>query len=525
MTKSPEKKQKAAEQDVENFHRAMGPFVVAAETTRMAMVFTNAKSAGHPIIYANESFLALTGYGRDEVLAQDFNFVLAHAADANALARIAEAFRAETGNAFEIECRRKDGRTFLAAVFISPVRNKPGDVVQHFASFVDLTDHLDRVRREREAFNTLYQDAPGFIATMEGADHRFTYVNTAYQQLVGHRPMVGRTVAEAFPELVGQGFISLLDDVYATGQPYRGNSMALKIQDESGAGRETRFVDFVYQPMRDSRDRVTGVFCEGHDVTEHQLALQQVLSLQEELIHLSRLSAMGTMAATLAHELNQPLAAISNYMAGCRRVMESGATNVQVLETGLKAIGESSERAGQIIRRLKDMTQRRKTQHETFELAEAVAEAIELVRAAGFDKVAIHATSSGRVVLHADRVQIQQVIMNLVRNACEAVASSGNGEVTVSTAVKRNRAIVSVDDTGPGVPPEVARTLFHWSDSTKPDGMGVGLSICRTIIEGHRGKIWLDETSDEGTRFCFSLPLAKQSTGDAASEMKLQGRR
>jgi two-component system sensor kinase FixL len=523
MTKSPKEDQKSAEQVVEDFHRALGPFVVAVETTRMAMVFTNAQAAGNPIIFANDSFLALTGYERDEVLAQDFNFVLARVTDANALAKIADGFRADDGHAFEIECRRKDGRKFLAAVYISAVRDGQDDVVQHFASFVDLTEHIERVRGEREALTTLYQDAPGFIATVAGPDHRITYANAAFQQLGGDRPMVGRTVADAFPEL-GSGLINLLDDAYATGQPFRGNGMAFRIENEPGTEGETLFVDLVLQPMRDSRDRVTGVFCEGHDVTEHQRAMQQVLSLQGELIHLSRLSAMGTMAATLAHELNQPLAAITNYMAGFRRLMETGEPSVQVLETSLKAIGESSDRAGQIIRRLRDMTQRRETQHETFDLAEAVEEAIELVRAAGFDQVTIRSTSRGPVLLDADRVQIQQVVMNLIRNACEAVADAANGEVTVSTVARRNRAIVSVHDTGPGVPPEVAKTLFRWSDSTKPDGMGVGLSICRTIIEVHHGKIWLGETSRAGTRFCFSLPLAKPSAGEAESETKRQGR-
>ena len=145
MSSEPNKseQQKVAEAEVEKFKEDLGPFVVAAETTRMAMVFADAKESDNPIIFANDAFLSLTGYGREEVLGQSFNFLMAHAADAEALALIDAEFQGSTGEGSEIKYRRKDGSEFWAALFISPVRDEEDDIVQYFASFVDNTRHKD----------------------------------------------------------------------------------------------------------------------------------------------------------------------------------------------------------------------------------------------------------------------------------------------------------------------------------------------------------------------------------------------
>jgi len=147
--------QKAAEAEVESFREDLGPFVVAAETTRMAMVFADAKEPDNPIIFTNDSFLALTGYGREEVLGQSFNFIMAHAADAEALAQIEAAFEGHSDGAAEILYRRKDGSEFWAALFISPVEDENGDVVQYFASFVDLSKHKEEQAQSKMLIDEL----------------------------------------------------------------------------------------------------------------------------------------------------------------------------------------------------------------------------------------------------------------------------------------------------------------------------------------------------------------------------------
>ena len=136
------KQQKAAESEVESFRKDLGPFVVAAETTRMAMVFTDAKASNHPLIFANDSFLSLADYGREDVLGQSFDFLLGRPADPASLAQVEAAFAGRSESNFEICFRRKDGSTFWVAVFISPIRDKRGDYVQYFASFMDVTKHM-----------------------------------------------------------------------------------------------------------------------------------------------------------------------------------------------------------------------------------------------------------------------------------------------------------------------------------------------------------------------------------------------
>jgi PAS domain S-box-containing protein len=158
--------QKFAEAEVEAFREDLGPFVVAGETTRMAMVFTDAREFDNPIIFANDSFLSLTGYGREEVLGQSFNFIMAHAADAEALAQIEAEFEG-TSDGAEIRYHRKDGSEFWAALFISPVRDESGDIVQYFASFVDLTKHKDEEAQSRMLIDELNHRVKNTLSTVQ----------------------------------------------------------------------------------------------------------------------------------------------------------------------------------------------------------------------------------------------------------------------------------------------------------------------------------------------------------------------
>jgi PAS domain S-box-containing protein len=161
------KAQKAAESEVESFRKDLGPFVVAAETTRMAIVFTDAKEANHPLIFANDSFLSLAGYDREEVLGQSFGFLMGRPADPEALAQVEAAFAGNSKSDFEICFRRKDGSTFWAAVFMNPILDKTGDVVQHFASFVDLSKHKQEEDRLRFLLGELNHRTQNTLATVQ----------------------------------------------------------------------------------------------------------------------------------------------------------------------------------------------------------------------------------------------------------------------------------------------------------------------------------------------------------------------
>jgi PAS domain S-box-containing protein len=159
--------QNEAEAEVEHFRQDLGPFVVAAETTRMAMVFTDAKVPHNPIIFANDSFLSLTGYDREELLGQDFGFLLARGADRAALAQLAAEFEGCSDSGWENDYRRKDGSAFWAAIFVSPVRDESGDVVQHFVSLVDLTKHQQERAHARMLIDELNHRVKNTLAAVQ----------------------------------------------------------------------------------------------------------------------------------------------------------------------------------------------------------------------------------------------------------------------------------------------------------------------------------------------------------------------
>ncbi len=248
------------------------------------------------------------------------------------------------------------------------------------------------------------------------------------------------------------------------------------------------------------------------DLTEQQRTQASLLRLQSELVHISRLSAMGEMASALAHELNQPLAAISNYMKGSRRLLAASSDpNVAMIESALDKASEQALRAGNIIRRLRDFVLRRESERRVESVSKLVEEAAALAlvgaREAGV-LLQFQLDPENDLVL-ADRVQVQQVMVNLLRNATEAMAESQACQLTVASALVGDSMIeISISDTGPGFAADVLANLFQPFFTTKEAGMGVGLSISRTIIEAHGGQMRAETNANGGATFRFTLPAA-----------------
>jgi two-component system sensor kinase FixL len=245
------------------------------------------------------------------------------------------------------------------------------------------------------------------------------------------------------------------------------------------------------------------------DLTERQQTEARLQELQSELVHISRLTAMGEMASALAHELNQPLSAIANYMKGSRRLLENNPDErAATARDAIDKAAEQAVRAGQIIRRLRDFVARGESERRVESLGKLIEEASALalvgVKEHGIN-VRFNLEPDLDLVL-ADKVQIQQVLLNLIRNAIEAMEQSERRELVISTASGDNgEVVVSVSDTGPGIAADVASQLFQPFITTKRHGMGVGLSISRTIVEAHNGQIWVEPTTGGGATFRFKL--------------------
>jgi two-component system sensor kinase FixL len=254
------------------------------------------------------------------------------------------------------------------------------------------------------------------------------------------------------------------------------------------------------------------------DLTERQRTETRLQELQSELVHVSRLTAMGEMASALAHELNQPLSAIANYLRGSRRLLDKGdPADLPRLSEALDKAADQALRAGGVIRRLRDFIGRGDTERRVESISKLIEEASALalvgVRELGV-RVTFDLDPKADLVL-ADRVQIQQVLVNLVRNAIDAMGDATPAELTVRTKAREGGFTeVSVSDTGSGISEEVRERLFEPFMTTKKEGMGVGLSICRTIVEAHDGKIWASNNEGRGATFAFTLPTAELSADD-----------
>ena len=220
----------------------------------------------------------------------------------------------------------------------------------------------------------------------------------------------------------------------------------------------------------------------------------------------SRANAMGTMAVMLAHELNQPLAAIVNYADGAARLVHAAQSDDALLAEALQGISGAALDASTLLRNLRQMTVRRPADSAPFNLKDAANECIRLVSVVAHSRVEFIDLIPVEYSIKGDRIQVQQVLINVLRNACEAMENSVVRKVTITAFETRDQFVVSVVDTGPGVTLDAAKSMFTFAESTKRDGMGIGLSICQTILDIHGGRIWLQSTDDTGTEMQFSLP-------------------
>jgi two-component system sensor histidine kinase DctS len=272
------------------------------------------------------------------------------------------------------------------------------------------------------------------------------------------------------------------------------------------------FDALVYEaPLIDADGNHTGWMGSVLDITERKQAEELARQQEEKLQATSRLVTMGEMASTLAHELNQPLAAISSYNTGCMNKLDSGKYTPEELRGAMEKLGVQAQRAGKIIRRVHDFVRKSEPRLADCDLAEVIDDAIGFIEhLAQKRSVRIEREIPGwRQPLLADQVMIEQVLLNLMRNAIEAMSETPPESRRLSVRVTQHDGLVEVRviDNGSGIADSVMERLFTPFFSTKPNGMGMGLNICRSIIEYHKGRLWVENNPDGGTTFAFTLPL------------------
>ncbi|HEV2748370.1 MAG TPA: PAS domain-containing protein [Allosphingosinicella sp.] len=474
--------------------------------------------AGGTIQTVSRQFEAVTGFG-EEVTAHEGWLRSVHPDD---LGRVLEHWQSAVAEGrragADFRMRQADGSYRMVRARAAPRRDEAGKIIRWYGTIEDIEEQTraDSARRAAdERYRLAVYATNDAIWDLDVLTNRIEWTASAtgfFGHDAGAATSLGWWEAQLHPEdreRVTSGLAAAIEG----GRTHWADLYRFRRADGDYAD--------VYDQghiVRDEQGRARRAVGAMADVTDRQRAEAELRRMQSELIHVSRLSAMGAMASTLAHEINQPLTAIGSYVSGSRRLLKQlQAPAVSEIADALQAAEAATQRAGQIVRRLRELVARGNVAIQAEDLPKLIADActIALVDAhlLGISHH-IKAAEAARWV-YADRIQIQQVLINLLRNAVQAMTDQPRRTITIRTAAKPGGKVeVSVADTGTGFANKAEDVLFSPFRSTKPDGMGIGLSISRTIIEAHGGKIWAERRRGGGAVFRFTLPAADESALD-----------
>lgn len=401
----------------------------------------------------------------------------------------------------EYRLRHKSGEYRWVVSRGSPERDHDGHITAWFGTCTNIHDRwLAREALARsEALNRTVVESSYDPMFLVGPDRRVLFINEAAKKALfspDAASLMGRDIIEAYGDIGRERGEHLLAAL-------RGERNSVTIERLGPDGRP-RFWDLALTPVFQDGEVVAALLV-ARNITELTFAERKLKAMQQELIYASRKSAMGTMAATLAHELNQPLTAITNYSAALRRLANSTELNAEDISGAAASIGETALRAGEIIRRMRSMANGETIPASEVEVAPVVQDVVQFAELG--QGVAVELQLDGGIFIMVDVVQLQQVLLNLIKNACQAMSTTKERLITVSAKAVDRFARLCVSDTGPGVPENLIGIIFEADMTTKDQGMGIGLSISRTIVEAHGGRIWA-ENQEKGARFCVELPLA-----------------
>ena len=460
------------------------------------------------------------GYAADEMIGKTLSAVFLPGQEDEEIEFLKRIARGERIDHYETRRRRKDGAVIDVSVTVSPVWDEEGNLVgaSKVARDVTIAKRAQAALQEREAhLQSVLDTVPDAMIVIDTAGIMHSFSATA-ERLFGYtaREAVGQNVSMLMPEPYRSQHDSYLGRYLATGEKRIIGVGRLVVGQRKDSS--TFPMELAVGEMRSGERRFFTGFV--RDLTERQQTQQRLQELQAELIFMSRFTALGEMASTLAHELNQPLTAVAGYLNGARRLLDGGRPqDIPMARGAIDNAGTQALRAGQIIKRLREFVSRGESDKQAEDLRKLVEEASALalvgVKETGV-QVSFDFDPAADLVL-ADRVQIQQVILNLMRNAIEAMQEVPRRELKIATRLTDPETIeVTVADSGPGIAPEIAAKLFQPFMTTKQHGMGVGLSISRTIVEAHGGRLWAEANPGGGTIFRFTLKTVEEGEHDHA---------
>jgi len=392
----------------------------------------------------------------------------------------------------------------------SPLRDDSGAIAGMFCSTYESTERVQTeraLRDERERMGQMFAQAPTFMAMLRGAEHRFELTNPGYDKLIGHRDVLGRTVAETLPDAVEQGFLDLLDGVFTSGVAFTATGMLYAVQAEPGGPINDRYVDFVYQPIRDATGAVVGVFVEGADVTDRQRLEQDLQSLnadleqrvrdrtqelieaQEALRQAQKMEAVGQLTGGIAHDFNNLLQGITGSLEIVQRRVAQG--RIDELDRFITGATTAANRAASLTHRLLAFSRRQPLDPRPVQANALIASLEDLLRRTTGEQIAFETVlAEGLWTTLCDPNQLENSLLNLVINARDAMPDGGVLTIETRNALLDDHFAASqrdvrpghyvcicVSDTGTGMSADTIAKAFEPFFTTKPIGQGTGLGL------------------------------------------------
>ena len=467
----------------------------------MAQVLT--RSFAGEIRYWSRGMERLYGYAADEAVGRISHSLLRTEFPVS-LEAVDRALLERDGWTGELRHRHRDGQEVIVVSHQSLLRDRTAAT----PLVTEVNNDITEARRGHAA----QQHLASIVDSSEDAivgktlDGVVTSWNRAAETIFGYtaQEMIGQTITVLLPPDRVHEEAMILERL-RRGERLRHFETVRLRKDGSAVA-----VSLSVSPIRDPTGAIIGASKIVRDVTAERQSQMRIQELQAELAHVARLSTMGQMASAIAHELNQPLTAVGNYAGALARMLAGSGVDPQRAAEIVGRIRQQNARAGEVIRRLREHVAKRSTTRRREEVNTVVSEAVELglvgTRHRGVHtKVQLDPAVAAAMI---DSVQIGQVIVNLVRNAAEAMEACETRELTVSTHAEQGWVEIAVADTGPGIAPEIADRLFQPFVTSKAAGLGLGLSICRELVEAHAGRLSASPRATGGMVFVMRLPIA-----------------
>ena len=472
------------------------------------------------IVRINKEFTRMFGYEPDEVLQRPVNDLIVPEAEI-------ESSRAYTrllkqGGRVEVETvrRRKDGTQIDVSLLAISVRTTSGERVVNYAIYRDITERKraeERLRESEARFQAMADTAPVLI-WMTGTDALCNYFNKPWLEFTGRtmEQEVGTGWTEGVHPDDVQGCFDCFLPAFHARKPFR---MEYRLKRADG---EYRWVIESGIPRYTGAGEFAGYIGSNIDITDLKHAdveRQRLRQLEADLAHINRVSMMGELAASLAHELKQPIAAALTNAKTCVRWLRRDAPDVaEGCEAALRMINDAT-RAAEVIDRIRSLYRRDTSDRELLDVNEIIREMIILLHdKADRNSISIRTElDSGLPLVMADRVQLQQVLMNLILNGIEAMNDAKGELMLTSKRTEDGQLLISVSDSGIGLPGGEVGRIFEAFFTTKAQGTGMGLSISRRIIESHGGSLWGCANPERGSTFQFTLPTDVAASSPSAA--------